>query len=138
MTGKVSSRLAAQVKLRAAGRCEYCHAPQVLVGQAFHLDHITPRSKGGLTDSENLCYSCSHCNISKGIQIEAIDPRSGKKAPLFNPRKELWEDHFRWSKGWKRLVGLTQAGRATIIALDMNAKILQEARLYWRVVGLIP
>jgi hypothetical protein len=58
--------------------------------------------------------------------------------PLFNPRKHLWEEHFRWSRNWKKLTGRTAIGRATVVALDMNAKLLQQTRPYWRVVGLIP
>ncbi len=50
MTSRVPTRLAAYVKARAAGRCEYCRAPQILIGQAFHLDHIVPRSAKGLQD----------------------------------------------------------------------------------------
>jgi hypothetical protein len=58
--------------------------------------------------------------------------------PLFNPRKHLWEEHFRWSQNWKKLIGRTPIGRATVVALDMNATLLQQARPYWRVVGLLP
>jgi hypothetical protein len=125
-------------KARAAGRCEYCHAPQVLIGQAFHLDHIRPRSAGGQTIIENLCLACSHCNIAKGSRTEATDPRTGERTPLFNPRTDVWEEHFSWSRDWKRLIGRTPIGRATVAALDMNAKLLQQARPFWRAVGLIP
>ncbi len=138
MTARVPARLAAHVKARAAGRCEYCHAPQILIGQAFHLDHITPRSAGGQTTVENLCLSCSHCNIAKGDRTEATDPRTGKRVPLYNPRTNVWEEHFRWSQDWKRVIGRTPIGRTTIMALDMNAKLLQRARPFWRVAGLIP
>lgn len=122
---------------RAAGRCEYCHAPQILIGQAFHLDHILPHFAGGRSTLENLCLACAHCNIAKGGQTVGVDSRSGEKTLLFNPRRDVGEDHFRWSNGWKRLVGRTPMGRATIVALDMNAKRLQQARIYWRVVGII-
>jgi hypothetical protein len=44
--------------------------------------------------------------------------------PLFNPRTHLWEEHFRWSHDWKKLIGRTSIGRATVAALDMNAKLL--------------
>jgi hypothetical protein len=138
VTTKVPARLAVLVIARAAGRCEYCHAPQILIGQTFHFDYITPRSASGQTTAENLCLACSHCNIAKSGQTEAPDPRTGKKVRLFNPRTDAWEEHFRWGQYWKRLIGRTPIGRATVIALDMNANLLQNARPYWRVVGLIP
>lgn len=40
VTPRVSSDLAAFVRTRAGGRCEYCHAAQLITGQAFHIDHI--------------------------------------------------------------------------------------------------
>ena len=99
MTTRVPARVAAQVKARAAGRCEHCQAPQILIGQTFHLDHITPRSAGGQTTIENLCLACSHCNIAKGDRIATPDPRTGRPVLLYDPRKDIWEDHFRWSQG---------------------------------------
>ena len=138
MTARVPARLAAQVKARAAERYEYCHAPQILIGQAFHLDHITPRSARGQTTAENLCLACSHCNIAKGDRTEAPDPRTGKRVLLYNPRTNVWEEHFRWSRDWKQLIGRTPIGRATVKVLDMNAKLLQRARPFWRVAGLLP
>src|SRR5262249_4718216 len=110
----------------------------MLIGQAFHIDHIIPRSAKGLTTAVNLCLACSHCNIGKGDRTKAIDPHTGKPVVLFNPRRDAWEKHFHWSRDWKRLLGRTPTGRATVIALDMNATLLQHARPFWRVVGQIP
>lgn len=138
MATRVPAQLAVQITRQAAGRCEYCHAPQILIGQAFHIDHIIPRSADGETIAENLCLACSHCNIAKSGRTKFNDPRTGKMTPLFNPRKHLWEEHFRWSLDWKRLIGKTSIGRATVAALDMNARLLQQARPYWHVVSLIP
>jgi 5-methylcytosine-specific restriction endonuclease McrA len=135
---KIPAQIAAQVARRAAGRCEYCHAPQIIIGQAFHIDHIIPRFADGKSILENLCLACSHCNIAKSEQTTGVDPRTRKKTLLFNPRQDIWEDHFSWSNDWRRLIGRTPVGRATIVMLDMNAKRLQQARIYWRVVGLIP
>ena len=130
--------MAAQVVARAAGRCEYCHAPQILIGQAFHIDHIIPHSVKGQTVLDNLCLACSHCNIAKRDHTSAIDLRTGERVRLFNPRIDHWEQHFRWSKDLHKLIGRTPIGRATVEALDMNAKLLCKARYFWRVVGLIP
>lgn len=138
MGAKIPAQIAAQVVRRAAGRCEYCHAPQIIIGQAFHIDHIIPRFKGGQSILENLCLACSHCNIAKSEQTADVDPRTGEKALLFNPRRDVWEEHFRWSYDWRKVIGRTPVGRATVVGLDMNAKRLRQARIYWRLVGLIP
>ena len=138
MTRKVPTHLAAQVSARAGMRCEYCYAPQILMGQSFHIDHIIPRSAGGKTIVENLCLACSHCNLAKANRTKAVDPHTGKRVLLFNPRANKWEEHFRWSPNWQKLIGRTSIGRASIATLDMNAQLLQGARPYWRLVGLIP
>lgn len=135
---RVPPQVAALVKTRAAGRCEYCHAPQVLIGQAFHLDHIVPRAAGGSTSAQNLCLACSHCNIAKAGRVAASDPLTGAQVLLFNPRTDVWEEHFRWGPDWTRLLGRTPVGRATLAALAMNATLLRRARPFWRVAGLIP
>jgi len=53
-----------EVMAAASGVCVYC-------GQDFengHVDHITPVSKGGTNDRENLVYVCASCNWSKGAK----------------------------------------------------------------------
>ena|SRR5947208_175401 len=138
MTNNVAKKLAALVRHRAKSRCEYCHAPQRVIGQAYHIEHIVPRSKGGLTALENLALACSHCNFAKSDKTDALDPRMKKRVILFNPRTDQWETHFAWSKDWQRLKGRTATGRATVEALDMNATIVRQARYYWHLLDLIP
>lgn len=138
MTPKISPSLAALVLVRADKRCEYCQAPQKLIGQAFHFDHIQPLSSGGKTNADNLSFSCPHCNIAKSNRTEGTDPRTGKLVPLFNPRIDDWEKHFRWSNNCEQLIGRTAIGRATIVALRMNDALLREARPFWRLAGGIP
>lgn len=36
------------------------------IPNSVHLDHITPLSKGGLHSINNVNWSCSTCNLSKG------------------------------------------------------------------------
>lgn len=43
--------------------CYYCAAP--IYGTKFHIDHIIPISRGGAHHIDNLCPSCSLCNLSK-------------------------------------------------------------------------
>ena len=138
MTSKIQSSLALLVSSRAGKRCEYCHAPQKVVGQSFHFDHIRPSSTGGETSAENLCLACPHCNLVKGIRTQGVDPKTGKLVQLFNPRTDNWDEHFRWSADYERLIGLTAIGRTTIATLQMNDVLLQDARPFWHAAGYIP
>jgi len=44
------------------------------------------------------------------------------ETPLFNPRTQVWSEHFRWEG--ERVVALTATGRATIDALRMNRPMM--------------
>src|SRR5437870_2142489 len=113
MSHHIPRALAAMVRERAAGVCEFCRLPQRFQEALFHLDHVVPRSAGGPTHANNLAVACVTCSLRKAARLAARDPNSAELAPLFNPRRELWSDHFRWSRGG-RLVGRTATGRATI------------------------
>ena len=117
----MSSRaeLTEQVQSRAVDRCEYCLMHQALQGASFHVEHIMPASLGGATELHNLAWACPSCNLHKSSRIEATDPNSGDSVRLFNPRTDRWLDHFRW-EGY-RVEGLTDTGRATVVALMLNS-----------------
>lgn len=103
---------------RAKNRCEYCSIAQISQIATFHIDHVIPIAASGETSQDNLALACVSCSLRKGARLTGIDPSSGSEAPLYNPRKELWKDHFQWDG--VRLVGTTTVGRATIAALAMN------------------
>ena len=107
-----------QVATRAAGRCEYCRMHQALQGATFHVEHVLPRSRGGESRPENLAWACPGCNLRKSNRVDAHDPQTGELVPLFNPRVDCWQDHFRWDN--YRVAPLTPIGRATVAALDLN------------------
>jgi len=102
------------------------------------VDHIIPEAAGGQTVWENLCVACHSCNEFKGAQVEAQDPLTGKRVPLFHPRRQLWSEHFYWSEDGSHIVGPTSAGRATVAALNMNHPAIVEARRRWAGVGWHP
>jgi len=129
--------LRSQVITRARWRCEYCQAPQAGSAYIFHLDHILPRVKGGMTVLENLALACAPCNGAKREKVAAIDPRTRKAVRLFNPRTDRWEDHFRWNGLRTQVVGRTAIGRATVQALRFNDPLQQGARHFWKLAGLI-
>jgi len=113
-----SSQIEREVAWRAAGRCEYCRMHQALQGATFHVEHVTPRSRGGASHLDNLAWACPGCNLRKSDRIEAPDPETGQFVSLFDPRDNDWGEHFRWD-GY-RVVGLTAVGRATVEAFDLN------------------
>jgi len=91
---------------------------QSLQGATFHIEHIVPQSRGGHTRLDNLAWACPGCNLHKANRVKSNDPESGNQVPLFNPRVDNWNAHFRWD-GY-RVVGLTPIGRTTVAALDLN------------------
>ena len=46
------------------GRCKGCE--RFFEFRNFHIDHITPKNKGGVDNIENLQLLCGHCNSVKG------------------------------------------------------------------------
>ena len=103
---------------RANGRCEYClvHDDDVLL--AHQPDHIIAEQHGGQTVAENLALACVHCNRRKGPNIASIDPDSGQLTPLFNPRTQIWQEHFVLDGAY--ILPRTAVGHVTIRLLDLN------------------
>jgi hypothetical protein len=114
----MQARIKAQVRQRAAFRCEYCHFPERFAELRFQFDHIRPEQHGGPTVPANLAWSCLRCNKHKGPNLSGIDPKTGRAVRLFHPRQDVWEQHFTWVG--PKLVGLTAVGRATVSLLQCN------------------
>ena len=118
------------VFVRAAWRCEYCRTPEAFVPDSFAVEHLIPFSKGGKTRLNNLALACPACNGHKYNKVTGLDPFTQESAPLFNPRRQRWQDHFAWSEDTLLIVGLTPTGRATVETLQMNhPKIINLRRL---------
>lgn len=109
-----------EVERLSKGCCEYCKYLQMYSPSKFVNEHIIPLILGGSSEVSNLAKACSACNGSKYTAITAIDPITNKIVPLFHPRKQIWEDHFRWSKNLLLMEGITPTGRATILKLKTN------------------
>lgn len=110
--------LAELVQRRAGFRCEYCriHVDDSLLH--FEFDHNIAEQHGGDTIEENLAYSCLNCNRFKGPNLSGVDPHSKQVVRLFDPRTEVWNEHFEWDG--PVLLGRTPTGRATIQTLKIN------------------
>ena len=128
----------AQVRIRARGLCEYCHASEQWQYVPFTVDHVMPLSLEGSDDVNNLALACFHCNRRKFIAVAAFDPHTNESVAIFNPRTQVWDEHFVWSTDGVQLVGLTASGRATIEKLEMNRERLVAIRAVDVLIGRHP
>jgi hypothetical protein len=71
------------------------------------------------------------CNNFKGTQTHALDPLTGRRVRLFNPRTQRWSRHFHWSADGTQIIGRTATGRATVVALQLNNVIAVMVRRAW-------
>lgn len=117
------------VRQRAGNRCEYC-----LIHQnddpyfRFHIEHIVPIKHGGDDDTMNLALACRHCNLHKGPNISGIDPIDGTLTPLFDPRSQVWLEHFTFQGAI--IHGVTSVGRTTVNVLAMNDSDRVDLRIH--------
>lgn len=83
------------------GKCIHCGGKLVLGADgtpisAATLEHIWPRTHGGLTELANLALACARCNRGKGVRHDvkhARDPRLLEiVAALRARRAERWRD----------------------------------------------
>jgi hypothetical protein len=103
---------------RAGYCCEYCRLPESAGTVTFHIEHVIAVSHGGLTDEDNLAYSCSICNHYKGPNIAAADRETGDPTFLYHPRRHRWDDHFNLNDAV--IEPRTPEGRATVFLLRFN------------------
>jgi hypothetical protein len=108
-----------QVIERAGDTCEFCRLPQSAQPFiTFHVDHVIASQHREDDGLDNLCLSCQSCDLHKGTNLTTIDPESDELVRIFNPRMDIWGDHFRFEDFV--VVGLTDMGRATARLLAMN------------------
>jgi HNH endonuclease len=134
----ISAQLRQRIIAAADYRCEYCKSSSRLTGTPLVMEHILPRSLGGTDDQENLAASCYRCNEFKGAKTHAIDPDTDQLVELFNPRMQVWTEHFVWENSGTLIIGLTNIGRATVVALHLNNENIVEARTFWIEAGWHP
>jgi 5-methylcytosine-specific restriction endonuclease McrA len=107
-----------QVRKRAGNRCEYCRKPEDAVVYPYHVDHIISQKHDGKSTLDNLAWACFQCNVNKGSDIAAYDSATGNLTPLYNPRLQVWIDHFELQQSL--IVGKTPEGRVTVRLLQFN------------------
>ncbi len=108
------------VRERAKYCCEYCIAQLKFSADTFSTEHIIPIVKNGTDAVDNLAFSCQYCNNLKYTAIHAIDPATGNMVNIYNPRKDIWTDHFEWYDNFTIIRGISSTGRATENRLKLN------------------
>ncbi len=116
MRPEISEDLRERVAARAKRRCEYCLLHEEHCYWPCQIDHVISLKHGGSSEFENLAYSCLRCNAWKGSDIGSLD--GSRFVSLFNPRKDLWQDHF-IMRGFV-IEPLTAEGRVTVRLLRLN------------------
>jgi 5-methylcytosine-specific restriction endonuclease McrA len=94
------------VLARDAWTCQYCGTKR----SGLTVDHVIPRSRGGLSAWDNIVAACAPCNRRKGNRLPAeieMHPASTPRAPSPNvfiriaaPRiPDLWEPYLAFAAG---------------------------------------
>lgn len=136
MTDYIPASLRQQVAQRASGACEYCLIHQTFSIYSHEIDHVVALKHGGQTIAANLVLACLPCNRHKGSDLTSIDPLTGEITPLFNPRTQIWSEHFKLEGGY--IQGLAAIGRTTVFLLQMNAIERVQLRQALAAQGLYP
>ncbi len=104
----------------------------------LEIEHLQPTAEGGTDEEENLWLACRNCNGFKHAKTHAVDPQTNIETAIFNPRKQIWNEHFEFSEDETEIIGKTACGRATVIALRLNFEQAVSARKIWASVGWYP
>jgi hypothetical protein len=137
-SSSIPEAVRARVREQAGHRCGYCLAPQRHVLGWLEIEHIIPQARGGSDDEDNLWLGCRLCNNYKSNQLDGLDPETGQRVRLFDPRRQRWAEHFAWSEDGTRILGQTACGRATVLCLQLNNPIAVMVRREWVSVGWHP
>lgn len=135
---EISSETRRKVREAAGNSCGYCLSRQRYTMSVLEIEHIIPKSNGGTNAEENLWLSCGLCNRYKGMQTDGFDEETQNIVALFNPRRQIWTEHFAWSADGTRITGITPTGRVTVNALKLNNDIAVEVRRNWILAGWHP
>lgn len=83
--------------------CQYCGAQPG--SSELTIDHIIPRSRGGLTTWENCCLSCIECNSKKANRTPQEAGMTLRTVPR-KPKAHLFRaDHFVRVDSWQSFLG---------------------------------
>jgi CRISPR/Cas system Type II protein with McrA/HNH and RuvC-like nuclease domain len=134
----VSDKLKAKVRKSSKYRCGFCLFQESYSHTTFQIDHIIPIAKSGTNDEENLWLVCETCNRAKSDKVEGFDSVTNSNSLLFNPRTQIWHEHFEWVDNYTQICGKTKVGRVTVKELNLNKERLIKVRNNWVTVGWHP
>lgn len=134
----IPTRLRKLIRLQGQNRCGYCRSAETVTGISLEIEHLIPEAAGGSSDEKNLWLACVACNKIKSDQTHGRDPITGRRLRLFNPRTQIWKEHFTWSSDGTEIIGKTPCGRATLNSLRLNRPELVIARRHWVTADLHP
>lgn len=126
MTAHIPDAVRKLVRERAHFCCEYCHLPEGFSFYTHQVDHIRAQKHAGSSLPPNLAWACFDCNNAKGSDLTSYDPFTDELMTLYNPRTQIWDEHFKFRGG--EIVGITPVGRATVVILQMNREEQVETR----------
>ena len=135
--GYISSETRRLVAARADGLCEYCLVHEVHCLRPHEVDHIQSLKHGGMSSLGNFAFACHECNRCKGTDLGTILPRSGAFTRLYNPRTDVWPEHFRLDVDIL-IIGTTEIGIATARVLAFNAPYRVYGRQNLLTFGMYP
>lgn len=118
MSKYVSKKVRIKVKERAFQSCEYCRVPELFSFLGFEIDHIISKKHGGSNELMNLAWSCAFCNNSKGSDLGTVLLPSTEIVRFYNPRKDIWDNHFEFSG--PMIIPKTNIGAATVKIFQFN------------------
>ena len=129
MSVYVSAELRRLVADHAGHRCEYCLIRENDTYFGCEVDHVVSTKHGGATAEDNPAYACMVCNRRKGSDLGSLLRRTGELIRFFNPRMDVWEDHFELSGA--RIEPRTDIGEVTspIFGFNDGERILERDEL---------
>ncbi len=100
-SGAMSTTTIGAIILRDRWRCAYCL--RKVRREALHLDHVTPRARGGRSVSSNLVVACADCNLRRGSGPVPRGARAEVKRRLALPLdraqgRALGDELYPWGK----------------------------------------
>jgi NAD-dependent dihydropyrimidine dehydrogenase PreA subunit len=78
--------------------CQYCHKQPPR--DELTLDHVIPRSLGGVSSFDNCVLACLSCNAKKANRTPEQAGMKLKKKPIRPQWKPLYSTHHRMPKSW--------------------------------------
>ncbi len=105
------------IYLRDRFHCQYCN--RQFTADNLTIDHVTPKSRGGLTHWENVVAACYRCNLKKGAGIvKPVRPpfqpnywqmvELAKTLPLRIPDPQ-WQDFLNWPENLVKVINTKAA-----------------------------